>query len=150
VGSSRCRKGEMRDAGFKLRKTDLILHSSQRKRPRGQNSDIVKLPTQLLQMWLPLLNHLSATIDGFADALQEGLVAILTLSSSSLGKSYLDTAASWLIALYGDDKPVLAASKGINRQTHFSSDMSEDEGRSEQDKPTLILARRCLTAPTAM
>jgi hypothetical protein len=124
--------------------------SSYRKRPRsmkGQNEDIVKLPPQLLQIWLPLLKHLSASVEGFADALQEGLIASL---SATLEKSYQETAASWIIALFGDDKSVLAAQKAVTKQLHFSSDISEDEDDTEQDRPTLILARKCLTAPSAM
>ena len=97
---------------------------------------------------MPLLKHLSATIDGFVDALQEGLISSL---SAIVGKSYQDTAASWIIALFGDDKNVLSAPKIItNKQLHFSSDISEDEGDFEQDKPTLILARKCLTAPSEL
>lgn len=126
---------------------------SYRKRPRsskGQNVDIAELPAHLLQMWLPLLNHLSATIDRFVDALQEGLIASLTPSAATLEKSYLDTAASWLVALYGEDKPLLTAHKALTRQANFSLGLSDDEGGSEQDKPTLVLARRCLSAPTKM
>ena len=119
-----------------------------RKRSTHLGDAIAPIPPQLFHMWLPLLNHLSSAVDGFAEVLQEGLVGCITLPESSLGRSYLDTAASWIVALFGDDKPVLAAPKTVSRHRLFLASSEDDEGLA-LDKPTVLLARRCLINPTA-
>lgn len=86
-------------------------------------------------------------MDSFAESLQDGLLGCLSQPTSSTGRSYQDTVASWIIALFADDKSVLAAPKVFSKQRLFS-DLSEDDGASEQDKPTLLLVRKCLTFPT--
>jgi hypothetical protein len=115
----------------------------------GGADSIADIPKPLFQTWLPLLNHLSASVDNFADVLQDGLVQCITQPSSTMGKSFLDTAASWTIALFGEDKPTLSASKLQSRHQLFS-ELSEDDDGVERDRPTILLARRCLTFPTAM
>lgn len=123
-----------------------------RKRPGHKTNGvdrIASIPNELYQIWIPLLNHLASSIDNFADVLQEALINTITHPTSSMGKSFLHTSASWLLALFGDDKPVLAAPKMLSRHQLFSELSREDEGL-ERDRPTILLARRCLTSPTIM
>lgn len=86
-------------------------------------------------------------MDSFAECLQDGLLGSLSQSASLTGRSYLETIASWTIFLFGDDKLVLAAPKTFN-QHRLYSDLSEEEGISEQDKPTHVLVRKCMNFPT--
>jgi hypothetical protein len=103
------------------------------------------LPDQLNQTWLPLLNHLSASVDDFAESLQEGLITCITQLDSQLERSFLDTLASWLLFLFGSDRPVLATPKLPGRIQMADADLAEEE----RERPTILLARRCLTFPTS-
>jgi hypothetical protein len=112
---------------------------------------MASLPNELYLTWLPLLNHLSASVEDFADALQDGLInCITTPASHNHANSYLQTAASWLLMLFGDDKPSLAIPRLANRHHQMTNLGEDDDDGLETDRPTLLLARRCLTFPTEM
>ncbi|UZJ51297.1 hypothetical protein CBS101457_000617 [Exobasidium rhododendri] len=128
-----------------------IIPLSKKKRainlPTGADA-IASVPTELYLTWLPLLNHLSASVDHFADVLQDGLISCITQPSDDMGRSFLQTVASWLLALFGEDKPFLAI-PSLQSRPHILADLSEEGYESGNDRPTIQLARRCLATPTA-
>lgn len=116
-------------------------------------TDISRLPQSLIDTWLPLLQHLSNSLDGFGDALLDSLLDCILSEPSPVEEpntAYLTFLAGWLLFLFGTDRPLLALQNSVyDTRSKLAQSRNEEHASDGPSHHLLSLVQQCLFTPTS-